>query len=561
MNRRKLIQHLGAAAGCAATGALTSCAGIINRPLRRRPNIVLITVDDMGYSDIGCYGAEIRTPHIDWLAANGARLTQFYTNPVCTPTRASLLTGRYAHQAGLATNNTWPSVNHNLSPEELEKATARRGNSFWDRMAWPAYHVLRTGDTCVSLGDVLRAAGYQTFMAGKWHVGDEKKYWPCNQGFDRSFVMIWGGGGHFKPPFSPYALDDQPFMDFPDDFYTTDYFFKYGIEFIEQSDRSKPFFLYLTPSAPHAPYQAWPEDIKKYDGVYDEGWDVIRERRLARQKQMGLYPDSLQLPPRIEGQTSWADEKDKENAANSMEVLAAMVNRVDQKVGELISTLRRMGELDNTLILFCSDNGGTPTTFGKPPQAFHPWGETRNTPCSKQKGWTHEGGIRSPLVAFWPDRIPAGAINHGYAGHVMDFMPTFLEVAQSSYPESLNGCRPEPMEGTSLLPALMNAQSLRAGRLFWEFSGSGAAREGDWKLVREFTPLYFGRGEAKQRSGQWELYNVREDPGETNNLIERHPEKARQLQAAYFEWEKRVGVVPYEEIKQKQSELGIRNHE
>ncbi len=549
MNRRKFLEQVlrgGVALGLSPL--LASCATMRRGDLRgRRPNIVMIMVDDMGYSDIGCYGAEIRTPHIDWLAENGVRLTQFYANPVCTPTRGSLLTGRYAHQAGVATNNTWPSYNPSLTEKEHEQVLKTRGNNFWQHHQFPAYNVLRT-DTCTTIGHVLRAAGYQTFLSGKWHVGDEKRFWPCHQGFDRSFVMIWGGGGHFKPPWCPYALDDQPFTEFPDDFYTTDYFFKYGMEFIERRDRHKPFFLYLSPSSPHAPFQAWPEDIKKYDGVYDAGWDEMRRQRLAKQIRLGLYPPGTKLPPRHPELHAWEDEKNKAKAADAMEVVAAMIDRIDQKVGELISFLRARGELENTVIMFFSDNGGVPASLDR--EAFHPWGEARSVPCTKTKGWTHEGGIRSPLVVTWPGHLPTGVINTRYAGHVMDILPTCLALAGGQYPRDR-----EPLEGASLLPALVNPQYAAPRTLCWEFSGSGAIRDGDWKLVREFADNYFGRGDAKERMGRWELYNVCTDPGEIHNLIEQYPAKARELEAKYFAWEQRVGVVPYETILKLRAEF------
>jgi len=367
--------------------------------------------------------------------------------------------------------------------------------------------------------------------------------------------MIWGGGAHFKPPWAPYALDDQPFTEFPDDFYTTDYFFKYGMEFIERRDPAKPFFLYLTPSAPHAPFQAWPADIKKYNGVYDAGWDEVRRQRLAKQIQLGLYPPGTELPPRFAGLPAWAAEKQQEKAANSMEVMAAMVDRVDQKIGELIALLRRRGELENTVIMFFSDNGGTPTSFGQPVEAFHPWGETRNTPCSKQKGWTHEGGIRSPLVVAWPGHLPAGAINHNHAGHVMDILPTCLDLAGGEYTRQMGHRLIQPVEGASLLPALRDPRHAAARTLCWELAGSGAMREGDWKLARAFTDQYCGKGEATERTGRWALYNVRTDPGEVHDLIAQHAAQARELEAKYFAWEKRVGVVPYERIKKLQAEF------
>lgn len=561
INRRSFLQCAAVCgAGLGFAPLWSSCAA----PRRaaavgpaKRPNIVMLMVDDMGYSDIGCYGAEIRTPNIDGLAEQGVRLTQFYTNPVCTPTRASLLTGCYAHQAGLATNNTWPSDDHGLYGPDSDRVK-KRGNSFWQEMQFPAYNVLRT-DTCTTIGHALKAAGYRTFMSGKWHVGDEKKYWPCNQGFDRSFVMIWGGGGHFAPTWCPYALDDQVFTDFPKDFYTTDYFFRYGMEFIEQRDPDQPFFLYLTPSAPHAPYQAWPEDIKKYDGVYDAGWDEVRRKRLEKQIALGLYPSETELPPRIAEQAGWSEEERKQDAVDSMEVLAAMVDRVDRNLGELIAFLRRRGELENTVFMFFSDNGGTPTAYGQPRKAFHPWGETRNTPCSKQKGWTHEGGIRSPFIMCWPGHLPAGAINRDYPGHVMDILPTCLDIAGTEYPRESNGRRLEPLEGTSLLPALRDPSYAPPRTLCWEFSGSGAIRDGDFKLVREYTDQYFGKGEATQRTGPWRLYNVRTDPGEIHDLVAQYPEKARELEAQYLAWEKRVGVVPHETVLERQAEFRARN--
>jgi arylsulfatase len=230
-----------------------------------------------------------------------------------------------------------------------------------------------------------------------------------------------------------------------------------------------------------------------------------------------------------------------------------MIDRVDQKLGELIALLKRRGELDHTVFFFFSDNGGTPTTYRSYTNAFHPWGETRNTPCSKQKGFTHEGGIRSPFIMAWPGRTQPGAINRGQVGHVMDILPTCLDLAGAEYPKALPGRHIEPIEGLSLWPAASDPSHAAPRTLFWEFSGSGAVRDGDWKLVREFTDQYFGKGEATERTGQWHLYNVRTDPGEIRDLIAEHPEKARELEARYLAWEKRVGVVPHEEIKARQA--------
>jgi arylsulfatase A-like enzyme len=401
-----------------------------SQPVRaERPNIVLIMADDMGWSDIGCFGGEIATPHLDDLAARGVRWTQFYDGARCCPTRAQLLTGLYAHQAGIGFME--PTNAYNAPFKHIPEY-----QGFLHRR-------------CLTLAEVLRVAGYQTFIAGKWHVGAAAGQRPLDRGFERFFGLYGGACSFFFPREGQIVDQDQPLWPLPDDFYTTDYFARRAADFVGQAQRDRPFFLYLAFTAPHWPLHAWPQDIAKYRGKYRDGWQTLRERRLQRQKELGLFPPELELSPVHPDALQWTTE-DADDMDLRMAVYAAMVDRMDQGIGQVIAALRETGREENTLVMFLSDNGACaePIGKGKPdalradhPRSFQgvllPWANASNTPFRQFKHWTHEGGIATPLIACWPGRIPAGSINRKQVGHVIDLMPTVVELAE--FPREIAG--------------------------------------------------------------------------------------------------------------------------
>ena len=490
------------------------------------PNVVVILVDDMGFSDIGCYGGEIPTPNLDRLAAGGLRFTQFYNTGRCCPTRASLLTGLYPHQAGVG------HMMENKGPR------------------YPGYQG-RLHDSTVTLGELLRPAGYFTAMVGKWHVGQEQGVAPSNRGFDRSLNAAAGG---FYQPGSPRAklfLNGEAIANddrrLPPHWYSTDLWTDFGLRFIDEARAArKPFLLYLAHNAPHFPLQAPAADIARFRGRYQAGWEKLRLERHARQKALGLVSPDWPLAPRADAVAAWdslsAAERDRFD--HLMAVYAACVYRMDLAVGRLVDGLRERGELDRTLILFLRDNGGNAEsgpagrTEGEPTDATSQWycGESwallQNTPFRRYKHYNHEGGIATPLIAHWPAGIPARGEFRTQPGHLIDLMPTIAEVAGATYPASVNG-RPIPaMEGRSLLPAFRNEPIAREA-LFWEHEGNAAVRVGDWKLVRQ------------GRSGPWELYDLSRDRTELRNLAATEPARARDLAARWDAWAARTNVLPY----------------
>ena len=513
-----------------------------------RPNIVLVMVDDMGFSDLGSYGGEIATPHLDRLAEEGMRFTQFYNTSKCFPTRASLMTGLYAHQVGMG--------------ERID--------------------TLRNG---VTIAEVLREAGYRTYMTGKWH-GLEN---PFDRGFDRYYGLVDGAVNHFNPgkqrPGEPppaskrpehartWAIDGQVFRPYtPDDpdFYSTDAYTEKALDYLNQhgsEHADKPFFLYIAYQAPHDPLQARPEDIEKYRGKYMEGWDVLRRRRHERQIEMGLIDSTWTLPeygtvPKAAQRTStftsrywdndarilpWEEVEGKAEWELKMAVYAAMVDRVDQQMGRLLDQIREMGEEENTLVMFLSDNGGSAEMVHNqqnrdhppvdPPgsmAAWHsvdaPWAFLSNTPFRHYKNWSHEGGIATPFIARWPGRMEAGRITREIA-HLIDVMATAADAAGAEYPEIYRNERIHPLEGKSLLPVF--EQGVREGHdaLFFEWNDGKAVRRGRWKLV------------DPQRAGtHWELYDMEADRTETRDLAAVYPERVETLAAMWEAWAERVGV-------------------
>jgi arylsulfatase len=500
-----------------------------NNASRSKPNIVLIMVDDMGFSDIGCYGGEINTPNLDRLAAGGLRFTQFYNSARCCPTRASLLTGLYPHQAG---------VGHMV-----------------DNKGHPSYQGY-LNDRCVTIAEALKRGGYRTLMSGKWHVGEDRPHWPVDRGFDRYYGLISGGANYFDitkdkaaTVMRTMATDDKPYLPPKENFYITDAFTDNAVKFIDEYGRgSQPFFLYLAYTAPHWPLHAWPEDIAKYKGKYLKGWDQLRKERYERMAEMGLISESWKLSLRDPQTWPWDQEKNKELMDLKMAVYAAQIDRMDQGVGRVLKAIRRIRAEENTLILFLSDNGGCaeggPIGFdqrknGLPPGGVDSfmsyglsWANASNTPFRRYKHWVHEGGIATPLIAYWPTIIKnGGAITH-QAGHIIDIMATCLDVAGIEYPKTYKGRELVPLEGKSLLPILRGKDRQEHEAIYWEHEGNRAVRQGKWKLVA-------AHGQP------WELYDLQADRTELDNLADKYPEKVEQFKATYQSWAQRCGVLPW----------------
>lgn len=501
-----------------------------------RPNIVLIMVDDLGYSDIGAFGSEIKTPNLDQLAAEGIRFRQFYNNSICAPTRASLITGQYPHKAGVGYFN----VNLGLPPYQgyLNKES-------------------------LTFGEVLRNAGYSTLLSGKWHVGDDSLAWPNQRGFDRFYGFIGGASNYFDiggygqaPPVE--LVENNKRVRLPKDKYLTNEITDHALQFLdEQSKTAKPFFLYLAFNAPHWPLQALPEDIAKYKGRYAAGWDSLRNERIARQKTLGIADPNQAVAVRDPEVPAWDNipYDEKQLWQTKMEVYAAMVDRVDQNVGKLREKLKALQKDQNTLIVFISDNGAqggySGTSRRKPQRNTGPvgtagsysyqdqnWAYVSNTPHSHYKNNMHEGGISAPFIAWFPKQIQPGGIVKG-TGHLIDLAPTFYDLAQANYPATFNGVKTNTLPGRSLLPVLTGkAQEVdRTEPIFWERAGNRAVRKGKWKIVSTY-PSY-----------KWELYDLEKDRGETADLAASRTDIVNELSAEYFRWAERTGVVDYDKIK------------
>lgn len=490
-----------------------------------KPNIVIILVDDMGYSDIGCYGSEIPTPNLDKLAAAGLRFTQFYNTGRCCPTRASLLTGLYPHQAG---------VGH-MTQDQGE--TGYRGC---------------LNDRCVTIAEALRPAGYFTAMSGKWHVGQEHGVAPWTRGFDRSLNAAAGG---FYFPDSPRA---DLFLNgahvgrrgggVPEDWYSTDLWTDFGIKFIDEAlAAKKPFLLYLAHNAPHFPLQAPQAEIAKWRGKYKMGWDQLREQRHAKQIELRIADKAWPLSPRPDAVKAWdmLAPAEQEHFDHIMAIYAAVVEHMDRSVGRLVEALKQRGVLDNTLIMFLSDNGGNAESGpngkldGNPPGSAksdvfegQSWATLSNTPFRRHKHFNHEGGIATPLIVHWPAHIKSAGELRNQPGHLVDLMATCVDVAGAKYPAEFNGKPIQPMEGKSLVPAF-DHKPLERDALYWEHEGNAAVRVGDWKLVR------FGR------NGAWELYNLKTDRTELHDLASAQPGRVKELLATWETWAVRANVKPY----------------
>lgn len=511
-------------------------------PVKKKPNIVIILADDMGYSDIGCFGSEIETPQLDGLAKEGLRMTQFYNAARCCPTRAALLTGVYQHQAG---------VGHMVNERPI-----------------PAYRGY-LAENCVTIAEALKEGGYQTYMAGKWHVGEKRPHWPLDRGFDHYFGLINGANSYFEMrPYRPkqkltIALDNEPYEP-GEGYYATDAYTDYAMKFLDENKSSgKPFFLYLAFQAPHWPLHALKEDIAKYKNRYKDGWDKIREERFNRMKEIGILDKSAKLSERNAKVPVWESltEAEKERWAEKMAVYAAMVDRMDQNIGRLRKKLQEMGEDKNTLILFLSDNGGSYEQIGgqsftpeinaanklpaSDPGSFtayeFPGANVSNTPFRYFKRYVYEGGIATPFVAYFPGLIKGGLTNNQPA-HITDIMATCLDVAGVPYPKTYKGHNITPAEGTSLKPLFQGKRWKRHDAIFFEHEGNRAVRQGDWKIVSEYP------------ANKWQLYNLKTDRSELTDISAQNPKKVAGLAALYDAWAKRAGVVPFAQI-----DTGIRD--
>jgi arylsulfatase len=529
----------------------------------KRPNIILIMADDLGYSDLGSYGGEIATPNLDYLANNGVRFSKFYNTSRCCPTRAALLTGMYNHNTGIG------------------EMTTDRG--------LPGYRGFLTPNT-VTIAEVLKGSGYRTGMVGKWHVsntieqktGEAQLRWlnhqedhplfspieqyPTNRGFEKYFGNIWGVVDFFDP-FS-LVNGTEPVKSVPKDYYHTNAISDSAVSYIREfSKDDKPFFLYVAETAPHWPLHALPEDIKKYENTYKVGWDAIREARYKKMVQLGLIdPTKAPLSPRIASDLKWEANPDKEWDARAMAVHAAMIDRMDQGIGKMIEALRQAGELENTLIVFLSDNGASPENamqygpgFDRPsetrsgqkiayptkkskdampgPQTTFTsigqrWANVSNTPYQHAKSQSYEGGVRTPMIAYWPAgiKVPKGTISQ-HTGHVMDFMATFVELAGANYPTVFNGNTIKPMQGSSLAPAFLSTTAAGHNTLFNEHYGARYVRSGEWKMVA-------------RPNEKWRLFRIEDDETEMNDLAATHPEVVQRLDKMYQDWTRANQVVP-----------------
>lgn len=497
-----------------------------------RPNIVVVLVDDMGFSDLGCYGSEINTPNLDQLAREGVRFTQFHNTARCCPTRTALLTGLYPHQAG---------VGH--MTEEHRDAN---GNVL------PGYSG-RLNNQCVTIAEALKRAGYFTAMTGKWHVGQNHGVTPWGRGFDRNLTAAAGG---FYFPDSPRAelfLNGEKIANndsrLPKYWYSTDLWVEFGLKFVDEACAAKqPFFLYVAHNAPHFPLQAPAEDIARWRGKFKSGWDKLREARYQRQRAMGLIDKSWPLSPRLAEVPAWDSltPAEQDRYDNIMAIYAAVVEHMDKAVGALVEGLRKRDLLDNTLILFMSDNGGNAESGVRGRlEGDHPgdaqstvyvgqcWATLNNTPFVRYKHFTDEGGIATPLIAHWPREIPASRNGkfEPQPGHVIDILPTCLDVAGAQYPKEFNNNSITPAEGVSLRPAFTGKPLHRSNPIFWEHEENRAVLDGDWKLVSV----------AHQ---PWRLYNVVADRTEQIELSSKEPERAKALTAKWDAYAARANVLP-----------------
>lgn len=523
----------------------------------KRPNIVIILGDDLGFSDMGCFGGEIKTPNLDSLAKAGVRFTQFYTSASCSPTRSMLLSGTDTHLNGLGNMNEMTAPNQRGVP------------------GYEGY----LNDRVATLPQLLKDAGYHTYMAGKWHLGKDPEHIPAARGFERDFALLDGAGSYWdmmnfsaNTPKSTFTEDGRYLKSLPKNYYATKTYTDKIIGYIESNRADgKPFFAYVAHQAPHDPYHLPREWRNRHVGEYDKGWDAVRKERLQRQIEMGLLPKGTELAERmwfLPDSTTLAPAS-RAFMGRKMELYAGLVENMDYHVGRLIDYLKKIGEYDNTIFIVFGDNGAEGTDLfaqivGSAGTAnflfaaiawsqthFNAWGDPQSyigygpmwaqvsmTPFSQYKGNLAEGGIRNALIVSGPIvKQPKGSINNKSVLHVADIMPTLLEVAGASYPKTVNGQEPPPLIGKSWIKTLAGeAESPRSEQdhLAWEIFGNRAVRQGDWKLVWQYKP--FGTGE-------WQLFNLATDLGERHDLAAQHPEKVKALVSHWDDYARANNVI------------------
>ncbi|MEM8945380.1 MAG: arylsulfatase [Planctomycetota bacterium] len=507
-----------------------------------RPNIVVVLVDDMGFSDLGCYGGEIETPHIDALAARGVRFSQFYNAARCCPTRATLMTGLYPHQVGIGHMTT--------APEKKQRQ--------------PGPYQGYLNRNCVTLAEVLGAAGYQTLLAGKWHLGQhERSSWPLQRGFDKFYGCLAGSVNYFSPRAQRgithgNEIDDQLASTTNRRYYTTDAFTDYAIRFISESldAAQNPFFLYLSYNAPHWPLHAHEEDLAKYRGRYRIGWDELRHQRYQRQIELGLIPSHWPLSTRDSRVPAWdsLDNAKQDEMDMRMALYAAMVDRLDTNIGRLVDFLRSQDQLDNTLLVFLSDNGASAEggilgreevmdiekrNASRTVSYGTAWANLSSTPYRLYKRYTHEGGACTPFFVHWPAKISSRSEWYREPAQLIDIVPTVLEVAGADYPETFQGNTILPLEGVSLAPAFKGQPLERSRPIFLEHENNASVRDGKWKLVGQKVSPKGGIDASK-----WELYDMQADGVELNDLASTYPGVVADLAAQWSEWSNRVQVYP-----------------
>ena len=540
-----------------------SCASNPSSNETKRPNIIVIMSDDMGFSDIGCYGGEINTPTLDKLATNGLRFSQFYNTGRCCPTRGALLTGVYQHQAGIG----WMMGD--------QKVRGYQGN---------------LSKEVVTMAEVMKGAGYSTYMSGKWHVtpykpgpDPDKSNWPLQRGFDRFYGTIHGAGSFFDPNSltrgNEYISPQNDPEYKPETYYYTDAISDHAEKFIKEHKGDTPFFMYVAYTAAHWPMHALERDIKKYKGKYSAGYDATRMARYKRMKEMGILPDHWKLTNKVYG--DWANVKNKAWEERNMEVYAAMVDSMDQGIGRIVDQLKDQGKFEDTLILYFQDNGGCAEGLGRKPrkpvaskigpndfqtQMIPPvtrdnkpvlmgpdvmpggpdsyiaygeaWANVSNTPFRLYKHYVHEGGIATPLVVSWPNGIKTKNEWRHTPSHLIDIMATCVDVGKGNYPREFKGNKIIPIEGKSLKTVFDN-DSMQERMIFFEHERNRAVRAGQYKLV------------AKGLKGKWELYDMKADRTEMNDLATKMPEKAKELEEAWEAWAIRAFVKPYPAPRKK----------
>ncbi|MDE0593015.1 MAG: arylsulfatase [Dehalococcoidia bacterium] len=520
---------------------------------RKKPNIIVIMVDDLGYSDLGCYGGEISTPNIDKLGYNGLRFTQMYNGARCCPSRAALLTGLHPHQAGIG---------------QLSADLGVRSYQGYLR------------EDCVTIAEVLQTSGYRTMISGKWHVsgswdnrdranwvlGDKKHPMPKQRGFDRSFSLLNAADSFWNP--KSLIIEDVLIDVETSDFHMTDAIGDHAVNQIEESvEMGKPFFQYVAFNAPHWPLHAWEDDIAKYEGKYMAGYDAIRTSRHEQQKGLGVVDDKWEISPRDSDSPDWDDVQNKEYEDIRMATYSAMIEQVDRGVGRIIDTLKKAGEFENTVIMFLSDNGGCAELFqedtdwpdtsmwetentldGQPVRVGNvpelrpgpdttfqsvelPWANVSDAPFRLFKRWIHEGGISTPFIVHWPNQIEKTNILNNPM-HIIDIAATCYDIAGAQYPKEHNDTKITPLEGESFLPALQGRELKREQPITIEHEGNRGIRVGDWKLVAEWDK-------------PWEMYNISDDRTEQNNLIDGEKDRVKAFEKSYYEWAERAEVLPW----------------